>query len=144
MVWYLFLISSYFSKILNLGPTFSGWVVNGESVDFFGNAEVMTFWRPALRGGLSTLVTVVDGASFSPVGPGTEKVLGLLVCSENSSDDTSVTSRDKSCLGLFSFGTCGVVVCETVAGGSYCSNSTNVLGSHTVWFTNFSIPGLDS
>jgi hypothetical protein len=71
-------------------------------------------------------------------------VLGLLVCSWNSSDDTSVTGRDKSCLGLFSFGTCGMVVCDTVAGGSCYSTSTNVLGSHTAWFANLSTSGLDS
>jgi hypothetical protein len=143
-VWFLFLINSYFSKILNFGPTLPGWVVDGEYVDFFGNAEVMTFWRLVLRGGLSTLVTVVDEASFSPVGLGTAIVLGLLVCSWNSSDDTSVTGEDKSFLGLFSFGTCGMVICDTVAEGSYCSTSTNVLGSHTVWFANFSTLGLDS
>jgi hypothetical protein len=44
-------------------------------------AEVMTLWRLELKGGLSTLVIVVDGASFSPFGPGTGIVLGLLVCS---------------------------------------------------------------
>jgi hypothetical protein len=109
-VWFLFLINSYFSKILSFGPTLPGWVVDGESVDFFGNVEVMTHWRLAPRGGLSTLVIVVDEASFSLVGPGTEMVLGLLVCSWNSYDDTSVTGGDKSCLGLFSFGTYGVVV----------------------------------
>jgi hypothetical protein len=137
-VWFLFLINSYFSKILSFGPTLPGWVVDGESVDFFGNAEVMTCWRLAPRGGLSTLVTVVDKTSFSPVGSGTEMVLDLLVCNWNSSGDTSVTGGDKSCLGLFSFETCGVVVCDTVAGGSCCSASTKVLGSHTVWFANFS------
>ena len=79
-VWFLFLISSYFSKMLSFGPTLPGWVVDGEYVDFFGNAKVMTHRRLASMGGLSTLVIVVDGASFSPVGPGTEMVLGLLVC----------------------------------------------------------------
>jgi hypothetical protein len=98
-------------------------------VDFSGNTEVMTLWRLEPKGGLSTLVTVVDGASFSPIRLGTEIVLGLLVCSWNYSDDTSVIGGDNSCLGLFSFGTCGVVVCDTVAGGSFCSTSTNVLGS---------------
>jgi hypothetical protein len=109
-VWFLFLISSYFSKILSFSPTLPGWVVNGESVDFSGTAEVMTLWRLELKGGLSTLVIVVYGASFSPIGPGTGIVLGLLVCSWNSLDDTSVTGGDKSCQGLFSFGTCGMDV----------------------------------
>jgi hypothetical protein len=109
-VWFLFLINSFFFKILSFGPTLPGWVVDGESVYFFDNADVMTHWRLAPRGGLSTLFTVVDGASFSPVRPGTGMVLGLLVCNLNSSNDTSVTGRDKSYLGLFSFGTCGVAV----------------------------------
>jgi hypothetical protein len=130
--------------MLSFGPILPGWVVDGVSVDFFSNIEVMICWRLALRGGLSTLVTVVDGTSFSPVGSGAELVLGLLVCSWNSSDDTSVTGDDKSCLGLFSFGTCGVVVCDIVVGGSYCSSSTKVFGSHSVWFANFSTSGLDS
>jgi hypothetical protein len=69
-VWFLFFINSYFSKILNFGPTLLGWVVNGESVDFSDNAEVMTLWRLEPKGGLLTLVTVVDGASFSPIGLG--------------------------------------------------------------------------
>jgi hypothetical protein len=56
--------------MLSFGPTLPGWVVDGESVDFFGNTEVMICWRLELRGGLSTLVTVVDGTSFSPVGLG--------------------------------------------------------------------------
>jgi hypothetical protein len=65
-VWFLFLINSYFSKILSFGPALSSWVIDGDSVDFFGNVEVMTLWRLAPRGGLSTLVSVVEGASFSP------------------------------------------------------------------------------
>jgi hypothetical protein len=85
-------------------------VVNGESVDVFGIVGVMTLWRLEPKGGIPTLVTVVDRAYFSPVGPGTDEVLGLLVCSWNSSDDTSVTGGDKSCLGLFSFRTYSVVV----------------------------------
>jgi hypothetical protein len=89
-------------------------------VDCFGNVGVMTLWRLDLKGGITDLVTVVDGASFSPVGPGTDEVLGLLVCSWNSSEDTSVIGGDKSCLGLFSFGTCGVVIGDTVVGGPYC------------------------
>jgi hypothetical protein len=85
-------------------------VVNGEYVDFFGIVGVMTLWRLELKGGIPTLVTVVDRASFSSVGPRTDEVLGLLVCSWNSSDDTSVTGEEKSCLGLFSFRTYGMVV----------------------------------
>ena len=130
--------------MLSFGPTLPGWVVDEEFVDFFGNAEVMICWRLALRGGLSTLVTVVDGTSLSLVGSGDEMVLDLLVCNWNSSDDTSVTGGDKPCLGLFSFGTYGVVVCDTVVEGSCCSASTKVFGSHTVWFVNFSTSGLDS
>jgi hypothetical protein len=131
-VWFLFLITSYFSKILSFGPTLPCWVVNGESVDFFGTTEVMTLWRLEPKGGLSALVTVVDRDSFSPVGPRTDIVLGLLVCSWNYSDDTSVIGGDKYFLGLFSFGTCGVVVCDTMAGGSCYSTSINVLGSQAV------------
>jgi hypothetical protein len=78
------------------------------------------------------LVTVIDVTSFSPIGLGAEMVLDLLVCNWNSSDDTSVTGGDKYFLGLFSFGTCGVVVCDTVVGGSCCSSLTKVLGFHTV------------
>jgi hypothetical protein len=70
--------------MLSFGPILTGWVVDGVSVDFFGNTEVMICWRLALRGGLSTLVTVVDGPSFSPVESGAELVLDLLVCSWNS------------------------------------------------------------
>jgi hypothetical protein len=51
-----------------------------------GNAGVMTLWRLEPKGGITDLVTVVDGAYFSPVGPGTDEVLGLLVCSWNSSE----------------------------------------------------------
>ena len=129
--------------MLSFAPTLPGWVVGGVSVDFFSNTEVMICWRLSLRGGLSTLVTVVDGTSFSPVRSGDELVLDLLVCNWNSSNDTSVTGGDKYCLGLFSFGTCGVVVCDTVAKGSCCYASTKVFGSHTVWFPNFSTSGLD-
>jgi hypothetical protein len=141
---FLFLIRSYFSKLLSFGPSLPGWVVGGVSVDFFGNTEIMICWRLALRGGLSTLVIVVDGTSFSPVGSRAELVLDLLVCNQNSSDDTLVTGSNKSCLGLFSFGTCGVVVYDTVAEESCCSASTKVFGSHTIWFVNFLTPGLDS
>ena len=66
--------------MLSFGLTLPGWVVDGVSIDFFGNAKVMICWRLALRGGLSTLVTVVDETSFSPVRSGAEMVLDLLVC----------------------------------------------------------------
>jgi len=131
-IWFFFFINSYFSKILSFNPPFPGWVVNGGSVDFSITVEVMALWRLEPKGGIPTLVTVVDGASFSPVGPRVATILGLLVCSWNSSEDTSVTGEDKSCLGIFSFGTYSVVVGDTVAGGPCCSTSTNVLGSHTV------------
>jgi hypothetical protein len=85
-------------------------VVNGGSVDFLVTTKVMDLWRLDPKDGITDLVTVAGEASFSPVGPGTEIVLGLLVCSWNSSGDTSVTGGDKSCRGLFSFGTYGVVV----------------------------------
>jgi hypothetical protein len=107
-------------------------VFNGESVDFFGNAGVMNLWRLKPKGGIPTLVTVVDRASFSSVGPGNATVLGLLVCNWNSSEDTLVTGGDKYFLGLFPFGTCGMVVYDTVVEGSCCSTLTKVLGSHTV------------
>jgi hypothetical protein len=80
-VWFLFLINSYFSKMLSFGPTLPGWVVNGYSMDYFGSAGVMTIWRLEPKGGIPTLVTVVDGDSFSLVGLGAAMVLGLLVCS---------------------------------------------------------------
>ena len=99
---------------------------------FFDNAGVMSLYRLKAKGGITDLVTVVGGGSFSPVRPGTNEVLGLLVCSWNSSEDTSVTSGDKSCLGLFSFGTCGVVIGGRVVGGACYSTSINVLGYHTV------------
>jgi hypothetical protein len=118
--------------MLNLGPTLLGSVFKGESVEFYGNVGVMTLWRLEPKGGMPTLATVVDGASFSPVGPGATTVLGLLVCSWNSSEDTSVIGGDKYFLCLFSFGTCGMVVCDIVAGGSYCSTSINVLVSQAV------------
>ena len=51
-VWFIFLISSYFSKMLSFGPPLPGWVVDGKSEDFFDNTEVMICWRLALRGGL--------------------------------------------------------------------------------------------
>jgi hypothetical protein len=73
-------------------------------VDCFGSARVMTLWRLDTKGGITDLVTVVDGASFSPVGPGIDEVLGLLVCSWNSFEDTSVIGGDKSCLNLFFLG----------------------------------------
>jgi hypothetical protein len=56
-----------------LGSHLAWLSVNGESVDFFGNAGVMALWRLEPKGGITDLVTVVDGASFSPVGPGTDK-----------------------------------------------------------------------
>ena len=101
-------------------------------MDFFGTAGVMSLCRLEPKGGITDLVTVVGMASFSPIGPGIDEVLGLLVCSWNSLKYTSVTGGDKSYLELFSLGTCGVVVCDTVAGGSYCSTSINVLGSQAV------------
>jgi hypothetical protein len=50
-------------------------------MEFFDNAGVMTLWMLEPKHGIPTLFTVVDGASFSPVGPGAATVLGLLVCS---------------------------------------------------------------
>jgi hypothetical protein len=78
------------------------------------------------------LTTMVGRDYFSPVGPGTVVVLGLLVCNWNSSDDTSVTGGDDSCRGLFSLGTYGVVVGGTVVRGSCCSTLTKVSGTHTI------------
>ena len=101
-------------------------------MEYFGNAGVMTLWRLDPKGGITDLVTVVDEASFSLVRPGTNEVLGLLVCNCNSSEDTSVIGGDKYFLDLFSLGTCGVVVCDTVAGVSCFSTSINVLGSQAL------------
>ena len=65
--------------MLSFGATLPGWVVNGESVDVFSNVEVMPLWRLEPKGGITDLVAVVDGASFTPVGPGAKMVLDLLV-----------------------------------------------------------------
>jgi hypothetical protein len=65
-----------------------------------------------------------------------------LVYTWKSSADNSVTEGEESFLGLFSFGTCGVVVCAIMVKGDYCSVSSRVLTSHSVWFTYFSISGL--
>jgi hypothetical protein len=81
---------------------------------------------------ITVVVTVVGEASCSTVVPGVETVFGLLVCIWNTSDDTSVIGGDDSCQGLFSLGTCGVVVGCTVVGGTCCSTSTKVSGIHTI------------
>jgi hypothetical protein len=107
-------------------------VSSGESEDFFGTVGVMSLCRLEPKGGMTNLTAMVGRASFSPVGPGTVVVLGLLVCNWNSSDDTSVIGRDDSYRDLFSLGTCGMVVGGTVVGGSCCSTSTKVSGTHTV------------
>jgi hypothetical protein len=49
-----------------------------------------------------------------------------------SSSETLVMEGEVSFLGLFSLGTCGVVVCEIVTEGSYYSISTRVFDSHSV------------
>jgi hypothetical protein len=54
------------------------------------------------------------------------------VCNWKSSAETSVMEGEVSFLGLFSLGTCGVVVCEMMTEGSYCSISTRVFGSHSI------------
>jgi hypothetical protein len=130
--------------MFNFGLVLTGWLIGGVSVVLFGHIVVIIFLLLVLRSDRSTSVTVVDGISFSPDRSRAGLVFGLLVCSQNSSNDTSVTGGDISFLGLFSFGACGVVVCDTVIGGSYCSVSTKVFGSHPVWFVNFSTSGLDS
>ena len=118
--------------MFSFGPVLPGWLIDGVSVGFFGNTVVIIYMFLVLRSNSSTSVTVVDGISFSPAATGNGLVFGLLVCSQNSSNDTSVTGGDRSCLGLFSFGAYGVVVCDIVTGGSYCSISTKVFGSHPV------------
>jgi hypothetical protein len=129
--------------MLSFGPVLPGWLISGVSVVFFGNTVVIICLLLVLRRDRSTSVIVVDGISFSPAGSGAGLVFCLLVCSQNSSNDTSVIGGDKSCLGLFSFRACGVVFFDTVTGGSYCFVSTKVFGSHPVWFANFSTSGLD-
>jgi hypothetical protein len=126
--------------MLIFGPVLSGWLIG----TVFGNTVVIICLPLVLRSDQSTSVTVVDGIPFSPDGSGARLVFGLLVCSRNSSNDTSMTGGDKSYLGLFSFGAYDVVVCDIVSEGSCCSISTKVVGSHPVWFANFSTSGLDS
>ena len=118
--------------MLNFGPVLPGWFISGVSVVFFGNIVVIICLLLVLRTDRSTSVTVVDGISFSLDGSIAGLAFGLLVCSQNSSDDTSVIGGNISCLGLFSFGACGVVVCETVTERSYCFISTKVFGSHSI------------
>jgi hypothetical protein len=130
--------------MLSFGLVLPGWLIGGVSVVLFGNTLVIIYLFLVLRRDRSTSVTIVDGISFSLARSGARLVFGLLVCSQNSSNDTSMTGGDRSCLGLFSFRACGVVVLDTVTGGSYCFVSTKVFGSHPVWFENFSISGLDS
>jgi hypothetical protein len=118
--------------MLSFGPVLPGWLIGGVSVVFFGNTVVIICFLLVLRSDRSTSFTVVDGISFSPTESGVGLVFGLLVCSRNSSNDTSVTVGDRSYLDLFSFGACGVVVYDTVTGGSCCFVSTKVFGSHPV------------
>ena len=101
-------------------------------MDLFGTAGVISLCWLEPKGGIIDLVIVVGGVPDSPVGPGTVVVLGLSVCNWNSSDDTSVTGGDDSCRGLFSSLTCGVVFGGTVIGGTCCSTSIKVSGTHTV------------
>jgi hypothetical protein len=109
------------------------WLVDWWSIcSLLGNTVVIIFFLLVLRSDRSTSVTIVDGISFSPTGSGAGLVFGLLVCSQNSSNDTSVIGGDRSCLGLFSFIACGVVVYDTVTRGSRCSVSTKVFGSHPI------------
>ena len=131
-VWFFFLIKLYFSKILSFDHVLPGWLTGGVSVGFFGNTKVMICLLLVLRSDRSTSVIVVDGIAFSLAVSGAWVVFDLFVCNQNSSDDTSVTEGDVSLLGLFSFGTCGVVFCETVTEGSYCFVSNKVFGSHSV------------
>jgi hypothetical protein len=49
-----------------------------------------------------------------------------------------------SFLGIFSFGTYGVVVCEIMVGGDCFSASSRVFTSHSDRFINFSISSLDT
>jgi hypothetical protein len=53
-----------------------------------------------------------------------------------------VTEGETSFLSLFSYCTCGVLVCEMLAGEDYFSMFVRVFSSHSVWFMNFSISGL--
>jgi hypothetical protein len=92
----------------------------------------MSLERIEPKGGMTDLVTVVGGVSFSSVRPGTETVLGLFVCNWNSSDDSSLTGGDKSYRGLFSLGICGMVIGGTEVRGTCFSTSTKVSGTHTV------------
>jgi hypothetical protein len=101
-------------------------------VDFFGTTILIALCWLEPKGGMTGLTPVVGGTSISPIGPGTVVVLGLFVCNWNPSDDTSMTSGDDSCRGLFSCLTCGVVVGGTMIRGIYCSTSMKVSGTHTV------------
>jgi len=142
-VWFFFLIILYFSKIVSFDPIFLNWLIGGVTVGFLGNTVVMIYLLLVLRSDRSTSIVVVDWIPFSPAVSGAWLVFGLFVCNWNSSDDTSVMEGEVSFLGLFSLGTCGVVICEIVTERSYYSISTRVFGSHSFWLEKFSISGLD-
>jgi hypothetical protein len=101
-------------------------------VGFLEKTVDMIYLLLVPRSDRSSFVVAVDGISFSPVVSGVRLVFGLLVCNWKSSAETSVMEGEVSFLGLFSLGTCGVVVCEMMIGGSCCSTSTRVFDSHSV------------
>jgi hypothetical protein len=74
-----------------------------------------------LRSDQSNSIVVVASIPYSPT-----------MCNWKSSVETSVMEGEVSFLGLFSLGTYGVVICETMIEGSCCSISTRVFGSHSV------------
>jgi hypothetical protein len=90
----------------------------------------------------SSFIVAVDWLPFSPAVSGLRLVFGLLVCNWKYLAETSMMEGEVSFLGILSLGTYGVVVCDTMTGGSYCSTSTRVFSSHSIRLANFSISGL--
>jgi hypothetical protein len=101
-------------------------------VGFLGTTKDMIFLLLVLRRDRSSFIVAVDWISFSPAVSGVRMVFGLLVCNWKYSAETLVMEGEVSFLGLFSLGTYGIVVCETMTEGSCCSILTRVFDSHSV------------
>jgi hypothetical protein len=101
-------------------------------VDFLDKNVDMIYFPLVLRSDRSSFIVAVEWIPFSPDVSGIRLVFGLLVCNWKSSAETSEIEGEVSFLGLFSLGTCGVVVCEMITKGSCCFVSTRVFISHSV------------